>query len=73
MALDRESRIAAAKTRIKELELLIDAWTPKPPEPKDPQTMQGLKLTSAKLKELQKITEAELELYFSTANVNNIK
>ena len=71
--MDRESRIAAAKTRIKELELLVNASTPKTPEPKEPQTMQGLKLTSVKLKELQKITEAELELYFSTANVNNIK
>ena len=32
-----------------------------------------IKLDLGKLKEFQKITEAELELYFSTANLNNIK
>tara|TARA_R100001082_G_scaffold111270_1_gene94609 strand:+ start:2189 stop:2404 length:216 start_codon:yes stop_codon:yes gene_type:complete len=71
--LDRESRIAAAKARIKELELLIDAWTPKAPEPEEPQTMQGLKISKEDLDALHKITDAELELFYNTVNLNKIK
>ncbi len=59
--MDRESRIKAAKSRIEELELLIKAWTP---EPIEPPAAEGLKLTTANLKELQEITEAELKHYF---------
>ena len=60
--MDRESRIKAAKTRIKELELLIKAWTP---EPIEPPAAEGLKLTPSKLKVLREITEEELRYYFS--------
>lgn len=64
--MDRESRIAAAKTRIKELELLVDAWAPKKPEPEEPQTMQGLKINEETLKKMREVTARELEEYFST-------
>ena len=71
--MDRESRIKAAKTRIKELELLINAWTPKAPEPEEPQTMQGLKISKEDLDALRKITDSELELFYNTVNLNKIK
>ena len=63
--MDRESRIAMAKARIKELKLLIDAWTPKPPEPEKPQTMQGLRITPEDLEKMKAVTARELEEYFS--------
>ena len=63
--MDRESRIAMAKARIKELELLINAWTPKAPEPEEPQTMQGLKITEEDLRKIREVTARELEEYFS--------
>ena len=54
-----------AKARIKELELLINAWTPKAPEPEEPQTMQGLKITEEDLRKIREVTARELEEYFS--------
>tara|TARA_Y100001963_G_scaffold157028_1_gene252112 strand:+ start:855 stop:1058 length:204 start_codon:yes stop_codon:yes gene_type:complete len=65
MVLDRESRITAAKARIKELELLIKAWTSNAPGLADLKAMQGLKITESDLKRMREVTEKELEEYFS--------
>ena len=56
-------KIEHAQKRIKELQTLINAWTPKKEE--EPQTLQGLRLTKDDLAKLKEVTAMELEEYYS--------